>query len=50
MVMQIKVISNKSIPVYKKALLELYNPEKKRSEGYWKSLKNSTCIIVAFEN
>lgn len=48
--MQIKIILNKNIPAYKKALLDLYDPERKRSEGYWKSLKNSTCIIVAFEN
>lgn len=47
--MQLKTLSIEDIPKYKNELLELYDPLKKRREDYWKSLKNSTFIVAAFE-
>ncbi len=47
--MHLKILTSKTILNHKNALLELYDPFKKRPKDYWKSLKNSNFIIVAFE-
>lgn len=48
--MQLKIITQKDIPDYRQALLGFYDAENKRPMEYWKSLQNSSCIIVAFED
>ncbi|MFA6091247.1 MAG: GNAT family N-acetyltransferase [Candidatus Gracilibacteria bacterium] len=48
--MQLKIILQKDIPDYKQSLLEFHDPENKRPTEYWKSLQNSSCIIIAFED
>ncbi|MDD2916707.1 MAG: GNAT family N-acetyltransferase [Candidatus Gracilibacteria bacterium] len=47
--MYLKILTSKTILDHKESLLELCDPLKKRPKDYWKSLKNSTYIIVAFK-
>jgi len=48
--MQLKIIPQKDIPDYKQALLEFHDPENKRPQEYWKSLRYSSYIVAAFED
>ena len=48
--MHLKILTSKTIPNYKKELLELYDPLEKRPKEYWKSLKNSTYIVGFFDD
>lgn len=48
--MQLRILTAKTIPTYKTLLLNFYDPNKNRPIDYWKSLKNSTFIIAAFED